>query len=358
MRNFPTQPVISASIFLHLTSTCYPTETEQACEVRFARSPASDFRFGKESAILPPAEDDAGSNGKWTLLSGKLDSNSGGLDVLLNGKTPNTEDDPRRNAFFAAGTEGGKMLLELPEAVDFHSLAVYSWHGSERAAQRFTAYTRAQPVDAAELEKSGKATPAELSALGWVKIGDADTSKLQPGQHAVQLTVGKGQPAISCRQVLLDVQTNVHPQGWGNTFFYEVDVLTTAQAQTGVQRITPAEKLTTTVESKDKSLRVTLDFTASPDLKPWMLETAIPELMNWYAKAAALICIPGKTPEAPKAYEILLKEGQLMPGRGGIPAYALGARMVVSSEFMRKERDNEALGCLIHEMVHIVQFGN
>lgn len=116
-----------------------------------------------------------------------------------------------------------------------------------------------------------------------------------------------------------------------------------------------AKKIIT--EFKSRGVRITLDSTASPDLLPWFRKTAIPAMLKWYPKVVKLIVVPGETPPAPTAFQIELREGQIIPGHDGIPGFASGDRIVVSSKFMREQMEGEALGCLIHEMVHIVQFG-
>ncbi|MGA0845069.1 MAG: basic secretory protein-like protein [Luteolibacter sp.] len=81
-------------------------------------------------------------------------------------------------------------------------------------------------------------------------------------------------------------------------------------------------------------------------------------MLKWYPQIVKMIVIPGETPPAPASFHIDLREGQIIPGVEGIPGFSSGNRIVVSSEFMRNQMHGEALGCLIHEMVHIVQFGS
>jgi Glycosyl hydrolases family 43/Peptidase of plants and bacteria len=116
------------------------------------------------------------------------------------------------------------------------------------------------------------------------------------------------------------------------------------------------EKIKTMFEGE--GIRIMLDSTASPDLLPWFQDKAIPAMLEWYPRIVKMIAIPGETPPTPTAFHIELREGQIMPGRDGIPGFASGNRIVVSSKFMRDQMQGESLGCLIHEMVHIVQFGS
>ena len=45
-------------------------------------------------------------------MEGQADANGGGLAVLHDGKLPQSEDEPRNNFFFRAGTDGGRLLVD------------------------------------------------------------------------------------------------------------------------------------------------------------------------------------------------------------------------------------------------------
>ncbi|MCW1886169.1 basic secretory family protein [Luteolibacter flavescens] len=307
---------------------------------------ASDAGF-KFDSILPPATNDAATGAKFTVVSGTMDPNSGGLAVLNDGKIPSGDDEPRANFFFAG--QGGRLALDLGKDVDIASLATYSWHSGERSAQNYKLYAAAGDAKA-------PAAGEDPATVGWVEVATVQTPADRTGQHGVTISSKKEGALGKYRHLLFDIKPNQDPRGFGNTFFSEIDVVEAGGPE--LTRYKAPEKQLTTFETEGGEFKIILDSTASPDLLPWFKEKAIPALQEWYPKVAHLIVIPGKTPEAPKTFRIELREGQIIPGRDGIPGYASGEQIVVSSKFMRDQKDGEALGCLIHEMVHIVQFGS
>ncbi len=318
-------------------------------KVSTARSRSEDFSFRD---VPPPALNDAGSKAKVSVVAGTLDRNGAGVEALTDGKVPTQADEPRRNVFFAPGEAGGRLVFDLGEAKSVTAIASFSWHPESRAAQRYTVWGSASADAAGATEP----TPEALAKAGWTLVGKVDTSRQRPGQHAARLSAAADkEPLGNFRHLLFDVSPNPDPRGFGQTFYGEIDIETSAD--TALERLKPAPKQLTEFEAEDKAFKIVLDSTASPDLLPWFKDTAVPVLMKWYPKVRELICLPGQTPDAPKVFEIELREGQLM-GRDGIPAYASGPRMTVSSKFMRDHMKGEAVGCLIHEMVHVVQFGN
>ncbi|MEK7951870.1 basic secretory protein-like protein [Luteolibacter soli] len=307
------------------------------------------FKF---DAILPPATNDAGTKAKFAVVSGAVDPNSGGIAVLNDGKIPTSNDDPKNNFFFSG--KGGRLTVDLGKDTDVESIATYSWHNGGRSAQHYKLYAAA--ADAKEFD----AAPGEgvdPATKGWVEIASVETPVRRAGQNGVVISAKKeGATSLGKYQHLLfDIVPNEDARGFGNTFFSEIDVVEAGGEK--LVRLTPPEKILTTFETEGGDFKIILDSTASPDLAPWFKEAAVPAMQKWYPKVAELISIPGKTPAAPKSFNVELREGQIMPGRDGIPAFANGQQIVVSSKFMRDQKDKEAVGCLIHEMVHIVQFG-
>ena len=317
-------------------------------KVSTARSASDDFAF---EGIPSPAVNDTGSKARISVVAGTLDRNGATVEALKDGRVPGNADDPKRNVFFAPGDKGGRLLIDLGEVRAVTALATFSWHPESRAAQRYTAWV----AEKANEEALADADAEALAKQGWKPLGTVDTSSLQPGQHAARLAAEKtGDPMGMFRFVLLEVSPNPDPRGFGQTFFSEIDVETAADTQ--VERLKPAPKQITEFPFEDKAFKIVLDSTASPDLLPWFKETAIPVLMKWYPKVTELIHIEGQTPDAPKVFHIELTEGKLL-NRDGIPAFASGPKMTVSSKFMRDHMKDEAVGCLVHEMVHVVQFG-
>lgn len=298
-----------------------------------------------------PAVNDAGAAAEFSVVSGRVDPNSGSLDVLKDGRIPGGNDEPRSNFFFANGGEVKRLRIDLGKPVPLRGVATYSWHSGSRSGQRYRFFAADGMAESFENSPAAEVDPL---AVGWVFVAAVDSSDRPPGQHAAAVHGADGAALGTFRHLLLEVSANEDPRGFGNTFFSEIDVIPMEGPE--IVRIEPPKKEETVFEGD--GVRITLDSTASPDLLPWFKETAIPAMMKWYPKIAELIAVPEKTPVAPKAFSIELREGQIIPGRDGIPGFASGDRIVVSSKFMRDQMKGEALGCLIHEMVHIVQFGS
>ena len=56
---------------------------------------------------------DVATKAKYKILRGKIDPNSAGVDALHNDKMPAHADQPEENFFFAAGTDGGCLAMDL-----------------------------------------------------------------------------------------------------------------------------------------------------------------------------------------------------------------------------------------------------
>ena len=337
----------SLPLFLSLAAPVLADVPEAKVETGHSRSDAG-FKF---EAILPPASNDAATKAKFAVVSGTMDPNSGGVAVLNDGKIPGGDDEPRSNFFFSG--KGGRLTVDLEKDTNLESVATYSWHNGGRSAQHYKLYAAA--ADAKDFD----AAPGEgvdPATKGWVEIASVETPARRAGQHGVLISAKKEGALGKYRHLLFDIAPNEDARGFGNTFFSEIDVVEAGGPD--LTRHKPPEKMLTTFETEGGDFKIILDSTASPDLLPWFKEAALPAMQKWYPKVAELIAIPGKTPAAPKTFRIELREGQIIPGRDGIPGFATGEEIVVSSKFMRDQKDGEAVGCLIHEMVHIVQFGS
>jgi hypothetical protein len=297
--------------------------------------------------VPPPALNDAATGAVFQLLDGQADPNSGGLAVLQDGRVPASSDSPRENFFFARGSTSPALLMDLGQGIEVKSIATYSWHQGGRAGQRYALYaasggeTGFQPAPAAALDPTG---------IGWTLLATVDTSAKGPGQHGAEISGGPGATLGKYRYLLFRAQANPDPSGFGQTFFSEIDV-TDAKAPP-VQRL-PTELLLDTYQTDDGKYNFTVDSTRSPDLREWFGNKAMPAVKEWYPKITALISVPGFPP--PDKMTLRLQEGEIVPGNRGIPAFAAGGNIVVSSDFLRSEAGGEAIGCVIHEIVHVAQ---
>jgi hypothetical protein len=51
------------------------------------------------------------ANGTFTVVDGTADADGAGVEVLNDGRLPAEEDQPRRDFFFNAGSDRGRLLL-------------------------------------------------------------------------------------------------------------------------------------------------------------------------------------------------------------------------------------------------------
>jgi hypothetical protein len=92
----------------------------------------------------------------------------------------------------------------------------------------------------------------------------------------------------------------------------------------------------------------TIDATAAPDLLSWAERKLQPVVQEWYPKLIDLLPSDGFQP----ATNVTLRFRNDMQGT---PAATSGARISMNSVWFRRELNREALGSVVHEMVHVVQ---
>ena len=78
------------------------------------------------NSVPAPANKDAASQARFTLVDGERDPNAGELAVLHDGRIPTEEDQPTANFFFRAGSDGGRLLLDLGSIIAVKQLRTYS----------------------------------------------------------------------------------------------------------------------------------------------------------------------------------------------------------------------------------------
>ena len=295
--------------------------------------------------VPPPALNDAATKAVFKITGGQADSHSGALEVLHDGHIPASSDSPRENFFFAPNSAGAALLIDLGRGINLKSIATYSWHRAGRAGQQYALYAASGGKDGTQPAPDAAPDPP---GSGWTLLAKVDTSAKGPGQHAVELSGSPQATLGKYRYLLFRPQANPDPSGFGQTFFSEIDV-TDANAPE-VKRLR-TEPLLDTYQTDDGKYTFTVDSTRSPDLREWFGKKVMPAVKEWYPKITALISVPGFPP--PDKMSLRLKEGEIVPGNRGIPAYAVGGNIVVSSDFMRSEADREAIGCVIHEIVHV-----
>lgn len=311
--------------------------------VRSERSSGSHFEFEN---IPAPATNDAATGATFRLVGGKADPAGPSLDVLHDGLIPRGPDEPGSSFFFAPGTDGGLILVDLEKPIEVASVASYSWHQATRAAQTYQLYGAAD-----ELPKLPEwpAAPGD----GWTLIDKIDTSGTRTGQHGVLISKPDKAPLGKFRYLLFNVKPNQGSAPFNQTFFSEIDVIDAHGP--ALSRVEIPKSIRKKFPSKSGKFTYTLDATEAPDLVDWAAKELIPVMDEWYPKIIEMLPVPDVSPSTDITFT-LKSAANLPQNLRGVPAYASGDSVVFNVDFMRREIAGEAIGAGIHEIVHVVQF--
>lgn len=121
-----------------------------------------------------------------------------------------------------------------------------------------------------------------------------------------------------------------------------------AAAIPGVSAQDHPEPVVKSFKTRDNRCTITIDATRAPDLMKWSQKELKPVVREWYPKIVAML--PSEDFTAPDEVTMEFKDDM-----GGTPAYAAGNRLSLSIPFFRGQLEGEAKGCVVHELVHIVQ---
>jgi hypothetical protein len=178
--------------------------------------------------VPSPVKDDAGAHAKLSLVVGDQDRGSAELSALTDGDLPTTEDDPSANFFFTAGTDGGRILMDLGDVIEIAEVNTYSWHSGTRAPQVYNLYA------ADGTDPKFNARPDEdthPASVGWKLIATVDTRPAQGsggGQYGVSIA-GTAGSLGKIRYLLFDTIPTEIDDPFGNTFLSEIDVVAKKQ---------------------------------------------------------------------------------------------------------------------------------
>jgi hypothetical protein len=318
----------------HRTTWAKPTVI---VEVNRGEQATGDFKFEK---IPAPASADAASIAKFAIVTGRRDGNGGALRVLQDGKLPESADAPQENFFFAAGSEGGRLLVDLGRETPIRRINAYSWHAGSRGPQVYSVYGDNR---AAKAFDAGSASAAEIDAQQWTAIADVDARPADGtsgGQYGVSIADSKRPILGKHRYLLFDVEPTETETPFGHTFFSEIDV------DDGQEHEAPARLAPEVVRIGDK-YEITFDASDAPALKPWIDETLKPICVEWYPKIVEML--PSEDYAAPERFTIYFHAD--MPG----VAHARGTEIHCAEPWFSQNLDGEAAGAVVHEMVHVVQ---
>jgi len=113
--------------------------------------------------------------------------------------------------------------------------------------------------------------------------------------------------------------------------------------QAGAQTASPAQF---DIRTADGKCVVTINIVEAPGLENWAKDELGPALAEWYPKIVAMLPSEGFT--APEHFSIAIKP---MDG----VAYTTGTDVFASEKWIKNQIKGEAIGSLVHEVVHVVQ---
>jgi Peptidase of plants and bacteria len=273
-----------------------------------------------------------------------MDAAGGGLAKLNDGKMPTEEDQPDENFFFNEGTPGGRLVADLGSVISIKQINTYSWHPSTRGPQIYKLYA------SDGTSKDFNAAPANgvnPESCGWKHIVSVSTKSKGEGEDGGQygVSISDTDGAIGkYRYLLFDTMATEHDDDFGNTFYSEINVIDAGAS--GDKADAEGATDAFTVKTADGKTEITIDTTGAPELKNWAQNNLAPVMADWYPKIVAML--PSDGYEAPSHFSITLK-----PIKG--VAFTSGTKVVANSEWLGKELHGEAIGSLVHEMVHVVQ---
>lgn len=296
----------------------------------------SGFAFEK---IPGPAVNDFAPQATWSTLRGRPDRDSAPLDSLHDGKVPAGDDDPRANFFFTAGSDGGRILVDLGGLTELERITTYSRHFKSRGPQVYTLFGTASD--------QAPNADTDLTTQGWQKMADVDTRQPDSpmgGRHAANLTGDFGK----LRQLVFEIKPTEKETPFGLTFFSEIDLVKRNGPKLEWIPTGPKPKVIRfTTETKDYSFIV--DASEAPQYAGWVETQLKPVVLEWYPKIVTML--PSPHYKAPSQITLTFRN-DVQPGT---PAYATGSRIVMSAPWFKNQLNREAKGCVVHELVHVVQ---
>jgi hypothetical protein len=298
---------------------------------------APGFKFSKVPA---PLRGDAGAKATFTIVDGERDPSGGDVARLNDGALQSSNDQPRSSFFFSAGTDGGRIVADLGSVIDVKQVNSYSWHREARGPQVYRLF--ASDGTAAGFDSNPK-RDVDPAKVGWTLVANVDTrpeGKATGGQYGVAITNDSGSLG-KARYLLFDIRQTEDADGFGNTFYGEIDIIDRNAPETVETPLVEA------IEINGGAYRFTVDTTEAPDLTEWAKTELIPVMQKWYPMIVDMLPSEGYT--APRNFSIIFTDAY----RG--VAATMGNRIECSPSWYRQNLKTEAIGSLVHELVHVVQ---
>jgi hypothetical protein len=304
-----------------------------------------EFRF---ASVQAPSRNDAASTAKFSIADGAKDDNSGGVSALNDGQVPNGEDLPAEKFFFNAGTDGGRVSVDLGATRDVKQVNTYSWHPNSRGPQVYRLYASDGAVSAFNVQPKRGIDPA---TCGWKLVASVD-SRPRQGEPGGQYGVGifdSGGMIGTYRYLLFCFCCTDAADPFSNTFYSEIDVIDgNAPAPEAVKPL-PEKHTRDVVEADGGNYRILIDTSGAPDLTAWAHDKLAPVVEEWYPRIVAML--PGEGYAAPEKVKITFAKGMIGP----FCAATGGSHIYCAGDWFRSNLDGQALGAVVHEMAHVVQ---
>jgi len=301
----------------------------------------------KFSGVPSPFKDDAAAKARFTIVDGARDGNAGDVNKLNDGRLPDEEDQPDENFFFRQGTDGGRLQVDLNAVISIKQINTYSWHPDTRGPQVYKLYASNGTAN------DFNATPqkgADPEKCGWKLIGAVDTRPKQSqggGQYGVSISDSAG--AIGkYRYLLFDISRTENDDGFGNTFYSEIDVINEAAPPVVSAAATAdATSVAATSPAASGEYEIVIDYSEMPELKDWVEAKLRPTLQEWYPIIVKSLPSEGYT--APKRFTVTFRKDMR-----GVAATG-GTRVVCAGAWFKQNLQGEAAGAVVHELVHVAQ---
>lgn len=325
--------VILPALLLLLSAGFSRAEVTAVWERNEGDAATGEFKFKN---IPSPSKTDAATSAKFSIVAGQGDDNGGDVDVLHDGSLPDNADQPDANFFFAAGTPGGRLVVDLGQVIEVRQVNTYSWHPSTRGPQVYTLYASDGQ------DKGFQARPAKDAALekaGWKRIASVDTRPKQGspgGQYGVSISDRATGVLGQYRYLLFDVARTEDTDPFGNTFFSEIDV--SDGKQHAAAPATPADP---------GKFEIVFDTSEMPELKGWVDSKLRPVCEKWYPIIEEMLASEGFKP--PHRFTVTFRKDMR-----GVAATG-GTRISCAGDWFQRNLEGEAIGAVVHEMVHVVQ---
>jgi hypothetical protein len=335
-------PCWSTVAALAFSLLALPAEVQVLSDHLDGGAASSEFAFDR---VRRPAKGDAAAKATFTLVDGRPDANGGSLEVLHDGLLPGEEDEPAANFFFNASTDGGRFRVDLGRVVPVQQVNSYSWHPGGRGPQVYELYASDGTAAGFEAQPARGTDPLQC---GWQKVARVDTRPATGspgGQYAVSIA-GTNGILGSFRYLLFEVSRTDRNDPFGNTFFSEIDVWdrdAPPVAEAAGEPVKPE-----TFSAGEGQYRITLNTSAAPGLTDWARKELMPVVQEWYPRLVQMLPSDGFT--APTNVTLVFR-GDM----GGTPASTSGNRVNCNREWFQRNLKGEAIGAVVHELVHVVQ---